>query len=70
MRKHLIHFLFIVLSLFCYQNAHAKDQCHMQQVIDLSIFKKNYYKLFNYTCSSEQDETLKNYIGNSKNRFL
>jgi len=70
MQKHLINFLFIVLSLFCYQNALAKDQCHIKQVIDLSVFKKNDYKLFNYTCSSEQGETLKNYIGNSKKQVL
>ncbi|NNP70469.1 hypothetical protein [Acinetobacter sp. Ac_5812] len=70
MKKYLLHFFFIVLPLFCYQNALAKDQCHMQEVIDLSVFKKNDYKLFNYTCSSEQGETLKNYIGNSKNKVL
>lgn len=70
MKRFRMHFLFILIFLFCYKDAWAKDQCHMQQVIDLSIFKKNDYKLFNYTCSSEQGETLKNYMGNSKKKFL
>ncbi|EPF72604.1 hypothetical protein F957_03741 [Acinetobacter gyllenbergii CIP 110306 = MTCC 11365] len=66
MKKKFMHFLFILIFLFCYKNAWAKEHCHLHEEIALSIFKKNDYKLFNYTCSSEQGETLKNYIGNSK----
>ncbi|MCU4390735.1 hypothetical protein KTH73_08365 [Acinetobacter courvalinii] len=70
MKKNLMHFLFILIFLFCYKDAWAKDQCHIQKVIDLSIFKKNDYKLFNYMCSSEQGETLKNYIGKSNKKVF
>lgn len=70
MKKNLMHFMFILIFLFCYKNAWAKEQCHVHEEIALSVFKKNDYKLFNYMCLSEQGETLKNYIGNSKRKVF
>lgn len=65
-----MHFMFILIFLFCYKSAWAKDQCQIQKVIDLSVFKKKDYELFNYICSSDQSEVLKNYIGNSKKKVF
>jgi hypothetical protein len=68
--KKTITILFIV-SLFGYpQYLFAKDQCHIQETVSLSVFKKNDYKFYNYVCDSDVGQYLKNYIGNQKNRVF
>lgn len=70
MEKYLIAIVLIFLSFAYSPNVLAKDQCHIQEVIDLSILKKNDYKFYNYTCESDSGLYLKSYIGSPKNKVF
>ncbi|MCH7313885.1 hypothetical protein [Acinetobacter sp. ANC 3882] len=70
MKENPLIMLFIVSSLVYSPNVLAKDQCHIQEVIDLSILKKNDYKFYNYTCESDSGLYLKSYIGSPKNKVF
>ena len=67
----MIKYNFLLISLLaCPQYLFAKDQCHIHETINLSIFKKNDYKFYNYVCESDVGQYLKNYIGNQDNRIF
>lgn len=68
--KKIITMLFIFLSFFYSKNVFAEDQCHIREVINLSVFKKNDYNFYNYTCESHLGSYLKSYIGNKKENFF
>lgn len=62
--------LFLILPLIFSKNALAQDQCNIENIINLSVFRKNDYKLFNYMCSSDQGLYLKNYIIDKKTKVF
>ena len=68
--KKIITTFSIISSLIYSQILFAKDQCHIQEVINLSIFKKNDYKFYNYICDSDLGSYLKSYIGSQKNKVF
>lgn len=70
MEKYLIAILLTFLSFTYSPNVLAKDQCHIQEVIDLSILKKNDYKFYNYTCESDLGSYLKGYLGNQTTKVF
>lgn len=71
MKKKPISVLLIVFSIIYSSNLIAGDKCDKKETINLSVFKKNDYKFYNYTCKSDKGIYLKSYIGNSKKtKFL
>ncbi|MBK0064229.1 MULTISPECIES: hypothetical protein [unclassified Acinetobacter] len=66
MKKLLIIFLLMYSGILI-----ADDKCEKKETIILSVFKKNDYKFYNYTCESGNGKYLKSYIENSKKiKFL
>ncbi|OEY95362.1 hypothetical protein BJD20_14830 [Acinetobacter proteolyticus] len=55
MKKKFMHFLFILIFLFCYKNAWAKEHCHLHEEIALSIFKKNDATFISNNCEISPD---------------
>ncbi|MCU4337173.1 hypothetical protein [Acinetobacter dispersus] len=70
MKKHPLIVLCIIASMVYSQKSLAKDQCHIQEVIDLSILKKNDYKFYNYICESDLGSYLKGYFGNQTTKVF
>ena len=70
MKKYFVSFFFIILPLIAPKSLFAKDQCHVQEVINLSIFKKNDYKFYNYTCDSDQGSYLRIYLETRNSRVF
>jgi len=67
----MIKYNFLLISLLaCPQYLFAKDQCYIQETVNLSVFKENDYKFYNYVCESDVGQYLKNYIGNQKSRVF
>lgn len=55
MKRFRMHFLFILIFLFCYKNAWAKELCHVDEEVALSIFKKNDAKFISNNCEIALD---------------
>lgn len=68
--KKIITMFFMVSILVYSQNLFAKDQCSVKEVVNLSVFKKNDYKFYNYICESDNGLYLKSYIGSQKNKVF
>nr|WP_151982336.1 hypothetical protein [Acinetobacter guerrae] len=61
MRKFLLIFLLMYSGILI-----ADDKCDKKETINLSVFNRNDYKFYNYTCKSDNGTYLKSYIENSK----
>jgi hypothetical protein len=70
MKKYFTSILFIISSLIYSQNLFAKDQCNIDQQVNLNIFKKNDYKFYNYICESSEGSYLKGYVGDQEKKYL
>ncbi|UGQ26436.1 hypothetical protein [Acinetobacter calcoaceticus] len=68
MKKYFTTILFIISSLIYSQNLFAKDQCNIEETVNVSIFKKNDYKFYNYMCESAEGSSLKGYLGNQEKK--
>lgn len=66
MKKKLISVLLIVFSIIYSSNLIAGDKCDKKETINLSVFKKNDYKFYNYTCKSDKGIYLKVILGIQK----
>ncbi|MFP0373255.1 hypothetical protein [Acinetobacter nosocomialis] len=62
--------VFIISFLIYSQNLFAKDQCNIDQQINLNIFKKNDYKFYNYICESSEGLYLKGYLGDKDKKIF
>ncbi|MDC5666762.1 hypothetical protein [Acinetobacter baumannii] len=63
MKKYFTTVLLIISSLIYSQNIFANDQCNIEETVNLTIFKKNDYKFYNYMCDSVEGSYLKGYLG-------
>ena len=70
MKKYFTIILFIISSLIYSQNLFAKDQCNIDQQVNLNIFKKNDYKFYNYACESAEGSSLKGYLENQEKKMF
>ncbi len=70
MKKYFTSILFIISSLIYSQNLFAKDQCNIDQQVNLNIFKKNDYKFYNYICESSEGSYLKGYVGDQEKKIF
>lgn len=70
MKENSLIMLFIVASMAYSQESLAKNQCSIKEVINLSVFKKDDYKFYNYICDSDSDLYLKSYIGSQNNKVF
>ncbi|MEQ1107487.1 hypothetical protein [Acinetobacter seifertii] len=70
MKKYFTVIVFIISSLIYSQNLFAKDQCNIDQQINLNIFKKNDYKFYNYICESSEGLYLKGYLGDKDKKIF
>ncbi|WP_249135794.1 hypothetical protein [Acinetobacter nosocomialis] len=62
--------VFIISFLIYSQNLFAKDQCNIDQQVNLNIFKKNDYKFYNYICESSEGLYLKGYLGDKDKKIF
>ncbi|MBJ8503959.1 hypothetical protein I6M96_02935 [Acinetobacter seifertii] len=70
MKKYFTVIVFIISSLIYSQNLFAKDQCNIDQQVNLNIFKKNDYKFYNYICESSEGLYLKGYLGDKDKKIF
>ncbi|MEI1681369.1 hypothetical protein V8P49_09100 [Acinetobacter baumannii] len=70
MKKYFNVVVFIISSLIYSQNLFAKEQCNIDQQVNLNIFKKNDYKLYNYICESSEGLYLKGYLGDKDKKIF
>ncbi|MFW6497211.1 hypothetical protein ACOCIL_05430 [Acinetobacter baumannii] len=70
MKKYFNVIVFIISSLIYSQNLFAKDQCNIDQQVNLNIFKKNDYKFYNYICESSEGLYLKGYLGDKDKKIF
>ncbi|HBM1865734.1 TPA: hypothetical protein OTT47_001726 [Acinetobacter nosocomialis] len=70
MKKNFNVIVFIISFLIYSQNLFAKDQCNIDQQINLNIFKKNDYKFYNYICESSEGLYLKGYLGDKDKKIF
>ncbi|MDO7212448.1 hypothetical protein [Acinetobacter nosocomialis] len=70
MKKYFNVIVFIISSLIYPQNLFAKDQCNIDQQVNLNIFKKNDYKFYNYICESSEGLYLKGYLGDKDKKIF
>lgn len=62
--------MFVISSLIYSQNLFAKDQCNIEQQVNLNVFKKNDYKFYNYICESSEGSYLKSYFGDQEKKIF
>ncbi|HHP7908734.1 hypothetical protein [Acinetobacter baumannii] len=63
--------MLLCLSYLIYsQNLFAKDQCNIDQQVNLNIFKKNDYKFYNYICEYSEGLYLKGYLGDKDKKIF
>lgn len=60
----------LISSLIYSQNIFANDQCNIEETVNLTIFKKNDYKFYNYMCDSVEGSYLKGYLGSQEKKYL
>lgn len=70
MKKYFTTVLLIISSLIYSQNIFANDQCNIEETVNLTIFKKNDYKFYNYMCDSVEGSYLKGYLGSQEKIFV
>ncbi|MBR7749722.1 hypothetical protein KC093_06010 [Acinetobacter nosocomialis] len=70
MKKNFNVIVFIISFLIYSQNLFAKDQCNIDQQVNLNIFKKNDYKFYNYICESSEGLYLKGYLGDKDKKIF
>ncbi len=70
MKKYFTIILFIISSLIYSQNLFAKDQCNIDQQVNLNIFKKNDCKFYSYICESSEGLYLKGYVGDQEKKIF
>ncbi|MBO1279702.1 MULTISPECIES: hypothetical protein [Acinetobacter] len=70
MKKYFNVIVFIISFLIYSQNLFAKDQCNIDQQVNLNIFKKNDYKFYNYICESSEGLYLKGYLGDKDKKIF
>nr|WP_019458550.1 hypothetical protein [Acinetobacter nosocomialis] len=69
-KKYFNVIVFIISFLIYSQNLFAKDQCNIDQQVNLNIFKKNDYKFYNYICESSEGLYLKGYLGDKDKKIF
>lgn len=70
MKKKLSVILCLSLYFFCFQKIHASDKCDIKDITKLSIYKKNDYKLYNYSCIGDEGFYSKYFLSNGMKKIF